>query len=141
VGGENDPSLVRCAGLAVSGELARRLVQLIGVQLRAERRARQVKVRRRRLSPGRLGGGVAGVAAGRWRVLLRTGGGPRRSRWPGAADGLGDAVGLRPLWPTGHSLADCGVPLDSGAMAQYTMWFVGLRSRIPDTTAINNCVV
>ena len=54
--GENDPSLVRYAGLAVSGELARRLrlVELIDAELAVERRARPVKVRRRGLSPGQL---------------------------------------------------------------------------------------
>ncbi len=54
--GENDPSLVRYAGLAVTGELARRLrlVELIDAELQAERRARPVKVRRRGLSPGQL---------------------------------------------------------------------------------------
>ena len=40
--GENDPSLVRYAGLAVTGELARRLrlVELIDAELAVERRAR-----------------------------------------------------------------------------------------------------
>jgi len=54
--GEDDPSLTRYAGLAVTGELARRLrlVELIDAELRAERRARPVKVRRRGLSPGQL---------------------------------------------------------------------------------------
>jgi hypothetical protein len=54
--GENDPSLVRYAGLAVIGELARRLrlVELIDAELSVERRGRPVKVRRRGLSPGRL---------------------------------------------------------------------------------------
>ena len=54
--GANDPSLVRYAGLAVSGELARRvrLVELIDAELLVERRARPVKVRRRGLSPGQL---------------------------------------------------------------------------------------
>jgi Transposase DDE domain group 1 len=54
--GANDPSLVRYAGLAVSGELARRLrlVELIDAELAVERRARPVKVRRRGLSPGQL---------------------------------------------------------------------------------------
>jgi len=54
--GENDPSLVRYAGLAVIGELARRLrlVELIDAELSVERRARPVKVRRRGLSPGQL---------------------------------------------------------------------------------------
>ena len=54
--GENDPSLVRYAGLAVTGELARRLrlVELIDAELAVERRARPVKVRRRGLSPGQL---------------------------------------------------------------------------------------
>ncbi|MGZ6639946.1 MAG: IS1380 family transposase [Solirubrobacteraceae bacterium] len=54
--GENDPSLVRYAGLAVTGELARRLrlVELIDAELAVERRARPVKVRRRGLSPGEL---------------------------------------------------------------------------------------
>jgi DDE family transposase len=54
--GENDPSLVRYAGLAVTGELARRLrlVELIDAELAVERRARPVKVRRRGLSPGKL---------------------------------------------------------------------------------------
>ena len=54
--GESDPSLTRYAGLAVTGELARRLrlVELIDAELRVERRARPVKVRRRGLSPGQL---------------------------------------------------------------------------------------
>ena len=54
--GENDPSLCRYAGLAVTGELARRLrlVELIDAELAVERRARPVKVRRRGLSPGQL---------------------------------------------------------------------------------------
>jgi hypothetical protein len=54
--GENDRSLVRYAGLAVTGELARRLrlVELIDAELLVERRARPVKVRRRGLSPGQL---------------------------------------------------------------------------------------
>jgi hypothetical protein len=54
--GENDPSLVRYAGLAVTGELARRLrlIELIDAELAVERRARPVKVRRRGLSPGQL---------------------------------------------------------------------------------------
>jgi hypothetical protein len=52
--GENDPSLVRYAGLAVTGELARRLrlVELIDAELSVERRAQPVKVRRRGASPG-----------------------------------------------------------------------------------------
>ena len=54
--GECDPSLVRFAGLAVTGELARRLglVQLIDAELSVERRAAPVKVRRRGASPGEL---------------------------------------------------------------------------------------
>jgi hypothetical protein len=54
--GESDPSLTRYAGLAVTGELARRLrlVELIDAELQVERRARPVKVRRRGLSPGQL---------------------------------------------------------------------------------------
>ena len=54
--GESDPSLVRYAGLAVTGELARRLrlVELVDAELSVERRARPVKVRRRGLSPGQL---------------------------------------------------------------------------------------
>jgi hypothetical protein len=54
--GGNDRSLVRYAGLAVTGELARRLrlVELIDAELAVERRARPVKVRRRGLSPGQL---------------------------------------------------------------------------------------
>jgi hypothetical protein len=54
--GENDRSLTRYAGLAVTGELARRLrlVELIDAELQVERRARPVKVRRRGLSPGQL---------------------------------------------------------------------------------------
>ena len=54
--GDNDPSLVRYAGLAVTGELARRLrlVELIDAELSVERRARPVKVRRRGASPGQL---------------------------------------------------------------------------------------
>ena len=54
--GECDPSLVRFAGLAVTGELARRLrlVELIDAELAVERRAAPVKVRRRGASPGEL---------------------------------------------------------------------------------------
>ena len=54
--GPCDPSLTRYAGLAVTGELARRLrlVELIDAELAVERRARPVKVRRRGLSPGQL---------------------------------------------------------------------------------------
>jgi len=54
--GANDSSLVRFGGLAVTGELARRLrlVELIDAELSAGRRARPVKVRRRGLSPGQL---------------------------------------------------------------------------------------
>jgi hypothetical protein len=54
--GESDPSLCRYAGLAVAGELARRLrlVELIDAELAVERRARPVKVPRRGLSPGQL---------------------------------------------------------------------------------------
>ena len=54
--GESDPSLVRYAGLAVTGELGRRLrlVELIDAELSVERRARPVKVRRRGASPGEL---------------------------------------------------------------------------------------
>ena len=54
--GESDRSLTRYAGLAVTGELARRLrlVELIDAELQVERRARPVKVRRRGLSPGQL---------------------------------------------------------------------------------------
>ena len=54
--GERDPSLTRYAGLAVTGELARRLrlVELIDAELAVERRARPVKVRRRGLSPAQL---------------------------------------------------------------------------------------
>jgi Transposase DDE domain group 1 len=52
----DDPSLTPYAGLAVSGELARRLglAELIDAELAVERRARAVKVRRRGLSPGEL---------------------------------------------------------------------------------------
>ena len=52
----DDPSLTPYAGLAVSGELARRvgLSELIDAELAVERRARPVKVRRRGLSPGEL---------------------------------------------------------------------------------------
>jgi hypothetical protein len=52
----DDPSLTPYAGLAVSGELARRvgLAELIDGELAVERRARPVKLRRRGLSPGEL---------------------------------------------------------------------------------------
>jgi hypothetical protein len=52
----DDPSLTPHAGLAVSGELARRLglAELIDAELAVERRARPVKVRRRGLSAGEL---------------------------------------------------------------------------------------
>jgi hypothetical protein len=52
----DDPSLTPYAGLAVSGELARRLglAELIDAELAVERRARAVKVRRRGPSPGEL---------------------------------------------------------------------------------------
>ena len=52
----DDPSLTPYAGLAVSGELARRLrlAELIDAELSVERRARAVKVRRRGLAAGEL---------------------------------------------------------------------------------------
>ncbi len=52
----DDPTLTPYAGLAVSGELSRRLrlAELIDAELALERRARPVKRRRRGLSPGRL---------------------------------------------------------------------------------------
>jgi hypothetical protein len=52
----DDPTLTPYAGLAVSGELARRLglAELIDAELAVERRARPVKVRRRGLSAGEL---------------------------------------------------------------------------------------
>jgi hypothetical protein len=52
----DDPSLTPYAGLAVSGELARRvgLAELMDGELAVERRARPVKVRRRGLSAGEL---------------------------------------------------------------------------------------
>jgi len=52
----DDPSLTPYAGLAVSGELARRLrvAELIDAELAVERRARPVKARRRGLSAGEL---------------------------------------------------------------------------------------
>src|SRR5512132_885321 len=52
----DERSLTPYAGLAVSGELARRvgLAELIDAELWVERRARPVKVRRRGLSPGEL---------------------------------------------------------------------------------------
>jgi hypothetical protein len=52
----DDPSLTPYGGLAVSGELTRRLglVELIDAELAVERRARPVKVRRRGLSAGEL---------------------------------------------------------------------------------------
>ena len=54
--GECDPSLVRFAGLSVTGELAKRLrlVEVINAELSAERRAAPVKVRRRGASPAEL---------------------------------------------------------------------------------------
>jgi len=52
----DDRALTPYAGLAVSGELARRLglAELIDAELAVERRARPVKLRRRGLSPGEL---------------------------------------------------------------------------------------
>lgn len=52
----DDPSLTPYAGLAIVGELARRLglAELIDGELARERRARSVKRRRRGLSPGQL---------------------------------------------------------------------------------------
>ena len=52
----DERSLTPYAGLAVSGELARRvgLAELIDAELAVERRARPVKVRRRGLSAGEL---------------------------------------------------------------------------------------
>jgi hypothetical protein len=52
----DDPSLTPFAGLAVSGELARRLglAALIDAELAVERRARPVKLRRRGRSAGEL---------------------------------------------------------------------------------------
>jgi Transposase DDE domain group 1 len=57
----DERSLTPYAGLAVSGELARRvgLAGLIDAELSVERRARPVKVRRRGLSPGELVVGLA----------------------------------------------------------------------------------
>ena len=57
----DERSLTPYAGLAVSGELARRvgLAELIDAELSVERRARPVKVRRRGLSPGELVVGLA----------------------------------------------------------------------------------
>jgi hypothetical protein len=57
----DDPGLTPYAGLAVSGELTRRLglAELIDAELAVERRARPVKVRRRGLSPGELVVGLA----------------------------------------------------------------------------------
>jgi hypothetical protein len=54
--GEPDRSLVRFAGLAVTGELGRRLrlVEVIDAELAVERRAAPVKVRRRGVSAGGL---------------------------------------------------------------------------------------
>src|SRR5213076_145255 len=54
--GADERSLTPYAGLAVSGELARRvgLAELIDAELAVERRARPVKVRRRGLSAGEL---------------------------------------------------------------------------------------
>lgn len=52
----DDPSLTPYAGLAIVGELARRLglAELIDAELAVERRARPVQRRRRGLSPGQL---------------------------------------------------------------------------------------
>jgi hypothetical protein len=52
----DDPTLTPYAGLAVSGELVRRLRvgELVDAELSVERRARPVKVRRRGLSAGQL---------------------------------------------------------------------------------------
>jgi hypothetical protein len=52
----DERSLTPYAGLAVSGELARRvgLVELIDAELAVERRARPIKLRRRGLSAGEL---------------------------------------------------------------------------------------
>src|SRR5919106_2027436 len=52
----DDPGLTPYAGLAVSGELARRvgLAELVDAELCVERRARPVKVRRRGLYAGEL---------------------------------------------------------------------------------------
>ena len=52
----DEPSLTPYAGLAVSGELSRRLrlVEMIDEELASERRARPVKQRRRGLTPGQL---------------------------------------------------------------------------------------
>src|ERR687891_2784552 len=52
----DERSLTPYAGLAISGELARRvgLAELIDAELAVERRARPVKVRRRGLSAGEL---------------------------------------------------------------------------------------
>jgi hypothetical protein len=57
----DDRSLTPYAGLAVSGELARRVgvAELIDAELSVERRARAVKVRRRGLSAGELVVGLA----------------------------------------------------------------------------------
>ncbi len=52
----DEPTLTPYAGLAVTGELVRRLglVELLDAELSVERRARPVKQRRRGLSPGEL---------------------------------------------------------------------------------------
>src|SRR5512144_3174761 len=91
----DDPSLTAYAGLAVSGELARRvrLAELIDAELALERRARPVKVRRRGLSPGRACRLVGGVSAGRRIVLRPHRGCPRRPRGRALAGGRRDAVG------------------------------------------------
>ena len=60
----DEPSLTPYAGLAVVGDLARRLDLggLIDGELSRERRARPVKVRRRGLSPGGLVVSLASVS-------------------------------------------------------------------------------
>jgi hypothetical protein len=57
----DDPSLTPYAGLAVSGELCRRvrLVELIDAELQAVGRVQPVKRRRRGLSPGQLAVAIA----------------------------------------------------------------------------------
>jgi hypothetical protein len=67
----DDPSLTPYAGLAISGELARklRLVELVDAELAAVDRVAPVKARRRGLSPGELTGRDRRGAAGRRGVL------------------------------------------------------------------------
>jgi hypothetical protein len=122
--GECDPSLVRFAGLTVTGELSRRLrlVELIEAELSVERRAGPVKVRRRGASPGELVVSLAEcqlVGGECFSDLERVredhaGAGLRAARTPSAPAALQRAKGFRRVHcqRVERALARCGEHLD-----------------------------